>query len=1206
MRKAIIVGCGGSGAKTLAFLMDQLKTMLAERLPEDYPTPASVSLPKGWQFVNVDVPIDCESIAQLPNVPSAGGTYISCGAHAQYNSIDSTVTNRIGAQAQLGDVSSWLVKEPSSVAVAIASGAGQYRRIGRMLFLSKAEEIRKSLQKSVDEVTRATDVGVLHQKLHKGDAPSVPIVFVVSSMAGGAGASMALDVCRVLSDMVPPQNIALFAVTPDIFSSFDPSARPGTNPNALSVFAEFTAAQFGAAFRDDANLFKALGAPLTQHNPMPVQRIFPVGVKSGVGGTLLGDGKPSTVYRALGRGLAALMMDQSAMDDLVAYNITNTGGYNMIAKEYGWGLSNPDVIPWASFGYAQLSMGRDRYGEYAAQRLAAESVHRLLEGHMDDSNVEDGDTQIAQLINQRRPIVDEKLYRLIPPAHDVRRWIEWRFAGEINRWKQGMAAKLRDRIPAPNGTAGNQWIHDVDVAVAQVNTEAGNDIGGVLYQGLWNWSQDDELQQKFLDIIRAEIARYGVPYASTLLDRLRKEFEDQTLNAMRAFTTTNPGFRASDEIRAQLQGNKNKIQNGQGFEERIIESCMPHLHQSAIINIVNRMLPIAVDFERGFFNPLAQMLGAGHRNLETSMQLTKDDNLGAAQLKTDVPNLWPNESMDRVPKRFNQAANEVFLTDVSSFPQQFQGDVLACVREAADYQAALQASARNVIAGDWECAAGADKAPEDLLVLVEPWVPSELVRSPGGGDDPRDPHPARFAFKVKPGEVLSRARSFVFRRDYSFERFISVSLRDYIYNAPTDAERRERIVRLADCFKRTMTAAQPLAQVNNELVQKLYGRPVEYHFNFSKIPLAGDAALEKALGDVVRNYDYYSPQNPTEPLEGSLSTQGIERSIDIFGSYPNYAPIVFDSVMEPIREQWDSSHGADKSFWKWRRARPITGALPMTDAERRAMICGWYIGRLTGCIDFPNTLNTKDNNPVQVFDHENEAWLHFEAPMLTPPSEFRHKIDWLPALLESYTLAWMRAGTYPIMDSVRPYTVLRGLFDDGDQPTEGNRMRSGTRLLNKWLYDGLFPDEEESALPGVGTSIPPEDRIAGTGPDVSPEERLQAAKVWLAKNYKFAQKLVPSDLATKGRRMSYGESSSQGDIKKREDAVRYPFLRDIAYDITEATKNISAMLDAAFRLGPPPKRSEVEDIFGTNSMSVTPEQKTDDSAIGFLDEAEDL
>ena len=70
MHKVLVVGCGGSGAKTLAYMMDQLKSTLADKLPERYGSPKDVKLPGAWQFVSVDVPTVPERPGpNLPNVP---------------------------------------------------------------------------------------------------------------------------------------------------------------------------------------------------------------------------------------------------------------------------------------------------------------------------------------------------------------------------------------------------------------------------------------------------------------------------------------------------------------------------------------------------------------------------------------------------------------------------------------------------------------------------------------------------------------------------------------------------------------------------------------------------------------------------------------------------------------------------------------------------------------------------------------------------------------------------------------------------------------------------------------------------------------------------------------------------------------------------------------------------------------------------------
>ena len=107
MHKVLVVGCGGSGAQTLAYMMDQLKTTLAERLPERFPTPNDVVLPAAWQFVSVDVPTVAEKAGRyLPNVSEAGGHYISCGSSDRYATVDAAVSDQLGMKGELGTIAS--------------------------------------------------------------------------------------------------------------------------------------------------------------------------------------------------------------------------------------------------------------------------------------------------------------------------------------------------------------------------------------------------------------------------------------------------------------------------------------------------------------------------------------------------------------------------------------------------------------------------------------------------------------------------------------------------------------------------------------------------------------------------------------------------------------------------------------------------------------------------------------------------------------------------------------------------------------------------------------------------------------------------------------------------------------------------------------------------------------------------------------------
>ena len=189
MKKFLVVGCGGSGAKTLAFMMDQLKAELRSIDPD------MTELPKAWQFVNIDVPLEEEAGPQkLPNVTQNGGQYVGIGSRQNYNTFDEGVSSILGRSGKLGEIATWATRNPASNDVKLADGAGQYRAIGRMLTLPHLKEIRQSLKAAVDEMFTQEAIQELNRlnykqtKLDSDTGDSQPVVLVVSSMAGGAGA----------------------------------------------------------------------------------------------------------------------------------------------------------------------------------------------------------------------------------------------------------------------------------------------------------------------------------------------------------------------------------------------------------------------------------------------------------------------------------------------------------------------------------------------------------------------------------------------------------------------------------------------------------------------------------------------------------------------------------------------------------------------------------------------------------------------------------------------------------------------------------------------------------------------------------------------------------------------------------------------------------------------------------------------------------
>lgn len=1174
MQKVLVVGCGGSGAKTLAYMMDQLKTTLAERLPDRYDSPKDVELPKAWQFAAVDVPTVPERPgANLPNVPEAGGRYISCGSADRYSTVDTAVSNQLGSRRELGTLSSWALQEPQKETTSVSSGAGQYRAIGRMLILSKLQDVQRELRKTWEELFSADtdrELADLRSALYgrtsysSDAAKEQPLVFVVSSMAGGAGASMALDICRLLTGLEgnAVSLNSLFAVTPDIFSQVSEDQVAGTNPNALSMFAELAAAQLGSASEEDRRLFNALGVQVG-NDDIPVGRIFPVGVRSGENGALLGDGKPDTVYRALGRGLAALMSDEGSMDNFRQFTLGNKGGVGADQSKYAWGAAEAKNVPWGSYGYAQLSMGRDRYAEYAAQRLARSAVEKLLRGHYDPHDESPADVQIRKRLDQNAGSINARLGAYLPEQGKASQWIYDSFRGMVENWTQRIQQLVRNQIPNAQNQRGSEWALEVNGALQEASKQIDNDHKSELYTGVNAWAGIDGIQEGLLKLLRTETAKYGVPYGTALVNRIRQQVESINVPELhRIHTGMEPqAVVLLEKTRMELENSRGRIDIDVSTRaiQDISNESGDQIRTRAVAFIAHRLSSVLNDFVRNFIDPLERTLQREHTNLEKFSELTTDANLGVAQLKTNVPALWPRENQSDAPKRFSQAANEVFLTEVDTFVDQFVSDITQSARteedQDLDYQVALRTSAARVASGEWESLSGAEKAPRDLIRLLEVWVARDLAHDPDSSGSPQDPRPARFAFNISSEAVLERARQYIRRPGFSFQQFISSSLREFVTSQGlSDHERRTRRQQLLSKFTEAMTYALPLAQINSQLVRAIYGDEVSYNFNFSSIPFGGDD-LGAMLEQAVREYPNHRPADRTKPLGNALVNQGEERAIDIFGSYPNYAPIVFDSLLPPVEKQWRQTTGTRSEFWHGRRARPLTAALPMADVERQAMVLGWYIGRLTGTVFFPGTLDASDTVPVQIYDPQANRWVNFDTPLLTPVSRFRATLDWLPNLLESISLAWARVGEQPLFESVKPYLLLRELWDDEPSPSRPGRTTRGQRMLHEWLYNG----ERQSGEVHM---------VEGTGPEATPEQRLAAAKSFLERQNQIAQAYVPTSKLDAGKLFTT-QDRPYADITDRSLASQVPVFADIAPDVVSATSRIAGLLEECLRMGPP-------------------------------------
>ena len=583
---------------------------------------------------------------------------------------------------------------------------------------------------------------------------------------------------------------------------------------------------------------------------------------------------------------------------------------------------------------------------------------------------------------------------------------------------------------------------------------------------------------------------------------------------------------------------------------------------------------------------LKRELKDAHEVLEKAAQSRPETNK-LADVRTNEVNAWPEEIDEVVESRFKGAENEIMLTDVNAFITDYQDQMLRTIQgqhatsHVQHYDQAYPFAVRAVIRGEWD-SLDANKAPNNTLAPQKRtndeysnragWVSKYLSRHPQTGEV-RESQRAQYRARIRPADLLGRARDWINRRDYEFHKFNSVDLRSYLTLTPdiNEVEHSQRIDRFVSAFQMALSYARPLAAVSSDMVQRIHGKDVQYTYSFSDIPF--EALGSEETGIVPRLSSILSTPSIDEPsqvaLRNSLNMSEQVQHIEIFGSYPNYSPIVFSSMFGYIAEDIDKQENFDGSYWSERRTRPLAAALPITETERQAMVAGWIIGRITGLIHISD--QDTDKAAAHIFDDTPggvNAWVPFPNPMLISPRRMVKKSDWMSSVLESIFIAYAKVqknGPYGFASSLYPYQLLRGLYDDGqDFAHSGASTHPLVHRLAEFLRDGNAP-----GLGVLGSSI---------------QDRYESFVAELDKFVRRADHFIPGGMnSLPGQGM---DDKPYASIRRRDVASATPYYRDLAPDVIVMAQRIRDLLGQAKTVAETPVSYQAET--SRDSSPVTP------------------
>lgn len=246
------------------------------------------------------------------------------------------------------------------------------------------------------------------------------------------------------------------------------------------------------------------------------------------------------------------------MAAFVSYDLVNPNPQQTELSWLGEGTSDPNSVLWGTFGYASLSLGRDRYGEYVAQLLARRAVDRLVAGHKrDDESTGDSDLQIAADAAYRNLLHGLGLSR---DSGSVTRLLGRKSGGEA-QIRQNLELEMKDRLVQlvfsdgefARALVGNAYLRSLNRILSSTRTEVDTAIQEAAYAHVYRWHQ--RFVADVLDELTVVASRNGLAVARQVIDRLRRDVSQWAHQLIRRPppSISSPGPRASGATRQPAQ-----------------------------------------------------------------------------------------------------------------------------------------------------------------------------------------------------------------------------------------------------------------------------------------------------------------------------------------------------------------------------------------------------------------------------------------------------------------------------------------------------------------------------------------------------------------------------------------------------------------------------------------------------------------------------
>jgi len=1084
-RPFLVVGIGGSGGKTVRAARQALQFKLDQQgWDGDWPA--------AWQLLHIDSPTAPDGLDfPAPLLPQED--YLSLvPSGVGYQTIHDKVIHGLGAKQGL-DVQRSL-PSPSQVKVPVDLGAGAYRAVGRTIAAAAMTSIYQKVRDALGEMqSPSADAELKEITQLFGAAVSTsqtPTVIIVSSVAGGSGAGMFIDVAEAIKAAIGPTQWAhrifslLFA--PDVFAELGAKNLAVMVPNAMGALAELVSGFWRQVPTDGTlALYKKHGLNVPQDPKATIGPAFNyiIGRKNG-NANPVDFGSQAGVYKALATSLAAWMTDAVIQDDLSAYAVANFQGKSAALPDNS-GLATIEAgQPISSLGFARVSLGTEKFFEYSAERMAKQTLKTLLSQHTvtDPELKEKKEEQWVEYytnLNEGAFISDSGLDELTDQNNQVIEALQPDSTELQTRLKGAVTAAVSNGMPK-GGHSFDKWVALV-VNAFEVNLPSLlDDLGKFRQEKGRQWVET--MPERILTLVARTMSQQGLAVTSKLLERLvnQSKAAAEELLQERAFHLRDAG--SISHLVSQAMGPAsamNAIPINHPTVANAIHQAELAFYWASMAELKLTASELMLDFTDNFLIPLQTTASRSYVALKDSTSNPKLPD------KTTNPFAgWPDFQQTNVDDHFLPAPNESMLIEIDEFPGEFDMLVEQTVNDPA--VTAARVVIDEVLTGTRspEVSKLQENQQWDILTLRQIWIPRNRqfqLRQAAN-------QPAVFGFVTDHMKYLEFAKKWIKVPGRAFRSYMDQTIPNYLNANGNQALVSSRSQKFMAAINSAIQSSDPLVDLDQQLLAATHG-PIGRNPICSGIPVDPKGPMGPGINNMLTAAGY----NPAKGWYISGSKAANAKSIEIFTQMAiSMSPVAISSMLQPVLQEWSkaaSIYSARTNFMTWRRGRILSEAIPAHPEQWQAMLNGWFVARLLNLFGHDKSdPSFKEKGPrLSIWSNPASGWVDFPFPLHS--AHIATNVDDFPAIvLDSLMVAMADCHAATSLKPLEPYQRLldlggsRGTWED----------------LSHWILEGKTEP---------GAPLPRTDR-AGS-PDMTSQERQDICATYLEELLtKFREKMA--------------------------------------------------------------------------------------------------